>query len=329
MAFGLINKSASVLALACLAFALPELGGEAHAGRGASQSAAAEVLDVPRLLREGRANTERNWVEYDRRRAEYTFKWRRTLRKSDGKGGVKERSELMELYLPPRCRAGKCQPVSIKLEEDGRVVAPEKVERERLRAGRRLEKAEREAERDAAANAGKKMAVPYWLQFTYFTKGMIVKDRAVKLDGQEILEKCEFSSPRRERLGGREMIAFDFTPRPGAAFNSQSWFMPLVEGRIWLDAADKVFVRLAAWPKGTRFADATSDHLLENAALAYDTVRVKEGVWMFRLGRVNGLKYPGLFGDVADAFSIEISDYRRFTVEADKVDLKVVEKSEQ
>ena len=122
------------------------------------------------------------------------------------------------------------------------------------------------------------------------------------------------------------MIAFDFAPRPGAAFNSQSWFMPLVEGRLWLDAADKVFVRLAAWPKGTRFAEAGADHLLENAALAYDTVRVKEGVWMFRLGRVNGLKYPGLFGDTSDTFSIEIFDYLRFAVEADKVDLKVVER---
>ena len=105
--------------------------------------------------------------------------------------------------------------------------------------------------------------------------------------------------------------------------------MPQLEGRLWLDAADKVFVRLAAWPKGTRFADASADRLLEHAALAYDTVRVREGVWMFRLGRVNGLKYPGLFGEVSDTFSIEIFDYLRFAVEADKVDLKVTDKTEQ
>jgi hypothetical protein len=50
---------------------------------------------------------------------------------------------------------------------------------------------------------------------------------------------------------------------------------------------------------------------------------------MFRLGRVDGLKHAGLFDGVNDEFSIEVFDYLRFAVEADKVELKASEKREQ
>lgn len=330
MSLPLIRRSATALVVILLVLPAVSAAGDAsRAGQETLNSSAADVIDVAALLREGRTNTERNWAETASRRSEYTYRWRKTWRRPDGKGVVKERSELLELYIPPGCPYGRCRVVAVKLEENGKPVARERVEKERLRAGKRLEKAEREAGKNGPAPAGKSPPPPYWLQFTYFSKGMFVEDRSVKLDGQEALDQCEFSSPRRETVGGREMIALDFAPRPGAAFHSQTWFMPRVEGRLWLDAADRVFVRLAAWPKGTRPADASSDELLRDAALAYDSVRVKEGVWMFRLGRVNGLKHPGLFGDVNDDFSIEVSDYLRFAVEADKVELRVIEKREQ
>lgn len=44
--------------------------------------------------------------------------------------------------------------------------------------------------------------------------------------------------------------------------------MPLMEGKIWIDATDKVLMRLAAWQKGTKFPEnATSDYLFARAAL--------------------------------------------------------------
>lgn len=268
--------------------------------------------DVAALVREARERSDHNWAAYAARRNEYTFKWRKTWRGADGKGRVKEKSETVELYIP-RCPNRKCENVWITLEKDGKVVAAEQVERERRKAGRKLE---REESRGGEA-AADRPSQPYWLQFVYYTRGMFVEDRSVKIDGPEILEKCELTYAGRERVRGREMFALDFRPRAGAAFGRQTWFMPGMEGRIWIDAEEKVFARLAAWPKGARPAGPSSDALLREAALAYDTVRTREGLWFTALGRVNGLKYPGLFGGVKSDFSIETFDHARFAVEAD------------
>lgn len=300
-----IRSASRSLTLAALAWPLPA----------AAQERAAVGADVQAIVAEARMRSDRNWSEVHTRRPEYTFKWRKSYREKDGKGRVKERSELAELFVP-RCPPGACRPAWIVLERDGRPVAADKVERERRRAGERLEKEERRG-RVESAEGGAGRPRTNWLQFTYFTKGMFVEDRSVKIDGPEILEKCELTYAGREEVRGREMIVLDFRPRRGVVFEGPSRFTSALEGRLWIDAADMLFARLAAWPKGAAPASASSDELLREAALAYDMVRTKEGVWFTALGRVNGLKYPGLFDGVDTDFSIESFDYARFAVDAD------------
>ena len=95
--------------------------------------------------------------------------------------------------------------------------------------------------------------------------------------------------------------------------------MPQAEGKIWIDASDKVLIRLAIWQKGTKFAETSSGYLLERAALVRDITRVDEGIWFPRLGRINGLDYPNLFVEMKNDFSIENFDHRRFKTEIKKV----------
>jgi hypothetical protein len=140
----------------------------------------------------------------------------------------------------------------------------------------------------------------------------------------DIVEQCEFGDPRNEKLEGREAISLHFRPRPGAVFREGSNSLTRFEGRIWIDAADKMICRLVAYPQGTEFEQATSDYLLENSALAFAHIRTKEGVWAPRYIRVNGLKYRDSLLWHTQDFLYEYIDYRYFKIDSEKE--KIVER---
>jgi len=272
-----------------------------------------EEIDVRALLRESKERSDRNWELMLRRYSDYTLKRRRTIRETDEKGEVKEESQLYEIFIPTNCKERlRCNAVLILLEKDGKPVPPSKIEKARLEAGKRLEQAESEPLNQVAQQAGGLT----WMRFNV-NYHHLFGDRRVRLDGQEILEKCEFSQPRREEIKGRAAIALSFHPRSGAGFSGDTLYMSSIEGKIWIDAEDKVIIRLAAWPKGMKFDDESSDYLLKKAALAYDLVRTDEGIWFFRLGRINAGQYSNLFYDEKVDFSVEQFDYVSFRVEVE------------
>lgn len=288
----------------------------------------ADEVNLRALLSESVRKSDQNWEKMSRHYYDYTFKWRRVSRKRDSKGRLSEESELYEVFVPTaRCWTKACRRALVLLEENGKPVPPERIEKERLKAGKEIEKAEREAKESLGAPAAANSGGQNWMRFYVQLKGLMGKGELFILDGQEILDKCDFYNVRRERVMNREMIALDFRPRPESVFGKKNAYMPLVEGRIWIDALDKVFVRLAAWPKGTKFADATSsDDLLKAAALAYDLVRTKEGIWFFRFGRINGEQFPELFPKLKTDFSIEQFDYINFRVEVENSQILAPEK---
>jgi hypothetical protein len=249
---------------------------------------------------------------------DYTFKWRRTQRKLGARGTLREESELYEVFIPTaKCWTKECRRVVVLLEENGKPLPLEKIEKERLRVGKKLEQAERkESEQRGAAPTVP--AYQNWMRFYVHYNEVFGKGTTVVLDGQEILEKCDFSMPRRERIAGREMLALNFRPRLRATFTDKTAYVPRTEGRIWIDALDKVIVRLAAWPIGTKLDNAmSSEQLLKHAALAYDLVRTKQGIWFFSFGRINGAQFPDLFPGLKTDFSIEQFDYVNFKVEVE------------
>jgi hypothetical protein len=302
----------------CCAFVLLVVSEFAYSQGAPTQKWQADETDLRALISESKRKSDQNWEAMSGHYSAYSFKWRRVVREKDGKGKLNEESKLYEVYAPTAgCWTKKCRREVVLLEENGKLVAPERIEKERLKVGEKLEKAEREVQAPAPLpfNApSNRNWMRFFVRYNHFAK----KDIFYLLDGQEILEKCDFTLARRERIAGRELIALDFRPRAGATFGKSTRYIPQVEGRIWIDAIDKVFVRLAAWPSGKKFEDATSDHLLENAALAYDLVRTKEGLWFFRLGRINGAQYPELFPKVKKDFLIEQFDYTHFKVEVEK-----------
>src|SRR5215210_560285 len=155
--------------------------------------AATETLDVASLLRE----VGRNQDEIEKRVSEYAFRQTETDREITGKGELKKQTvKVYEVYpLPNR------EPVQKLISENGVPLSPESAAKEDRRVQEEFEKAEREKEKDE-----KKVAQ---------RRAEREKKRAEGTEISPFLKACEFVSPRRENLEGRETIVFDFRPRPG------------------------------------------------------------------------------------------------------------------
>ncbi|HKG77781.1 MAG TPA: hypothetical protein VKA78_00150, partial [Pyrinomonadaceae bacterium] len=153
--------------------------------------AATETLDVASLLRE----VERNQDEIQKRVPEYAFRQTETDREITGKGELKKQTvKVYEVFpLPNR------EPVQKLISENGVPLSQERATKEDRRVQEEFLKAEREKDEDE-----KKVA-----------RRRAERDKKEK-EGTEIspfLKVCEFVSPRREILEGRETIVFDFRPR--------------------------------------------------------------------------------------------------------------------
>lgn len=279
-------------------------------------------VDIPVLLKEAKVKSDENWRKVIAEHPNYTYKWRKSWRKSDAKGGVTERSELYEVFFPAKCPPKKCGRANVLLATDGKPLTPEKIDKQRIEAGRQIEKIENKA--------GARVHLPgpdqplYWMYFGFYRRGLFETEQKLitAINGQEILETCEFFSPAREIINGRETIVLNFRPRPGAVFSEHTKYMPQAEGKFWIDAADKIFIGLAIWQKGTKFECATNDCILARSALVRDMARTTEGLWFPHFARINGLDNPALLTGMGTDFSIVQFDHHYFKTEVKGVEIK-------
>ncbi|MDQ3801087.1 MAG: hypothetical protein M3384_16820 [Acidobacteriota bacterium] len=282
-------------------------------------------INIPAVLAEAKAKSAENWRRMFLNYPNYTFKFRKIWREADKNNRTREKSELYEIFPPPKCSHKKCRNVTILLAKDGVPNAPEKIERERRKAGEKLE----QLENDKKAREFQSKRQNDWLRFIFWHPDPMNRLRTLtlKIDGQELLEKCEFFSAETETINGREAISLRFRARADAVFTPETSYAASVEGKIWIDAADKVFIRLAMWQKdgagaaAAKFESQKSDELLANAAAVFDLTRTKEGIWFFRLGQFRGIKNPALFTKMASDFSIENFEHRFFATEIKTVEI--------
>ena len=278
-------------------------------------------IDIPELIQEAKQKSDGNWRKMIANYRSYTYKRREIWREGKKDGKVVEKSELVEFFFPSKCRVRKCYPVEITLEKDGKQISAEKIEKERIKAGEKLERIENNKQ---AQTPLLKLDTPtHWMFFYYALRRPFNSEPKllIKIDGKEILEKCEFYSPEREQINGREATSLKFRPRSDATFSKETNYSQNVEGKIWIDTADKVIFRLLMWQKGTKFEKETSDYLLENVPLAYDMTRVKEGIWFFHLGRIDALKNPFISAEMKTDLIIENFDYHYFQIEIKNVEV--------
>ena len=254
---------------------------------------AKENLDVVALLRE----VEKNQDELENRVAEYAFKQTETDREISGKGELKKQTiKVYEVYpLPNR------EPVEKLISENGVLLSPERAAKEDRRVQEEFAKAEREKEKDEKKVAQRRA------------------EREKKdSEGTEIspfLKACEFVSPRRELLAGRETIVFDFRPRPGfKPKNTEESLIAKLIGVIWIDPLDKQVIRLEArLAEGFKMAGGLLVSLKPGAAVVIEQTRMEQGVWLPRFAQLNLSVKVLLFGGGDYNKTIEWSEYKHFS----------------
>ncbi|MGH9767513.1 MAG: hypothetical protein ACREAB_08785 [Blastocatellia bacterium] len=314
--------------LCCFFIALSSLSTRmwpSASGQNAKEQSA-EKINVAEFLGECREVSVKKIEESRRQLENYTFKRRKIRRERSRNGASDEHSEVFEVYPPPfrRSRGGRRFKTSVLIEKDSKPVSPERIEKERLKVGRSLERFERESNPITEPLVVKPDSLT-WGNFSVIIN-MPFTSKRVDFRGDELFDKCDFDHPYRENVAGRNTIALRFHPRPEAVFGETAKYLSNFVGVIWVDEADKFIFRLAAWPQGVKFDLNDSDHMLENAAVAIDYTRTKEGLWFCRMGRMNAVKYPKALLWLTDDFSLEWFDYKLYKVDSEKEKLSVPEK---
>jgi hypothetical protein len=254
---------------------------------------ATESLDVAALLRE----VERNQDEIERHVSEYAFTQTETDREITSKGELKKETvKVYEVYpLPNR------EPVQKLISENGVPLSPERAAKEDRRVQEEFQKAEREKDEDEKKVARRR-----------------AEREKKENEGTEIspfLRVCEFVSPRREILEGRETIVFDFRPRPGfRPKNREESLIAKLIGVVWIDPVDKQVIRLEArLAEGFKMAGGLLVSLKPGAALVIEQTRMDQGVWLPRFAQVNLSVKVLLFGGGDYNKTIKWSDYKHFS----------------
>jgi hypothetical protein len=254
--------------------------------------AATENLDVAALWREVIANQD----ELDNRVAEYAFRQTETDREINSKGELKKETiKVYEVYpLPNR------EPVEKLISENGVPLSAERAAKEDKRVQEEFAKAEREKEKDEKKVAQRR-----------------AEREKKKAEGAEIspfLKVCDFVSPRREMLDGRETIVFDFRPREGfkPKTREESLIAKLV-GVVWIDPVDKQVIRLEArLAEGFKMAGGLLVSLKPGAALVMEQTRMAQGVWLPKFAQINLSVKVLLFSGGDYNKTIEWTEYRHF-----------------
>lgn len=258
-------------------------------------------LDIPALLKE----VEKNQEKLDERVSEYAFTEKRTERKINDKGEVKEEKvTVYEIY--PLSGGGSFSKI---ISENGVALSAERAAKQDKNIAESVAKYEREREKNEQK---KKLEAEK-------NNGEVKK----KKDDDDIsvaqfLSACEFVSPRRERLREREVVVFDFRPRPGfRPSNRAEDIITKLIGIVWIDPADKQVIRLEAkLAESYKMGGGLVASIKPGSSFVFEQARVGEGVWLPRFAQVNFSAKLFLFKGIEANETREFSDYRHFKTEA-------------
>jgi VWFA-related protein len=273
----------------------------------ASNSSGAAAINIPELLSE----VERNGRTVFQNLLGFTYQLRKVHHVLNDAGEpTKEEFQDYEAY-PVRGRH-----VLIQIANNGKKLAEWEVEQERKRAGGELERAESDVTTELQSYLTAAVSGSY--------RG---KSAGLLIDPTAFLRTCDFLDPRLETLHEREMIVLDFLPRIGEKLPVTKAFVGNLSGTIWIDAMDKVLVRLEAKNviPGTN-KNGKPLRISPEPKLIYQQIKQASGEWFPTVIRLNAdgdaSAFYGLNWDVV----FEFKDYRKFNTISDKEKIVTPEK---
>ena len=262
---------------------------------------AAETPDIAQLLHE----VEENQKKIDERVSNYAFTEKRTERKVNDKGEVKEEKVIVYEIFPLPGGGAFYKIIS----ENGVPLSAERAAKQDKKIAEDVAKYEEAREKRAQKKKEEAEKNP---------EGAKEKKDDDDVSVAVFLRACEFVSPRRERLRDREAVVFDFRPRPGfKPKNMAESIVTKLIGVVWIDPVDKEVIRLEAkLSQSFKIAGGLFASIKPGSAFVFEQTRMAEGVWLPRFAQINFAAKVLLFKSIEANQTSEYSDYRRFNTEA-------------
>lgn len=264
---------------------------------------AAQDKEIETLVREVSADTQRGAIfGYT-----YFMKFSYNRRKKIGYG--RRFTRLYEAVIPTRFSLRRVYRHPFVLIRDSeKNVTEEEILEMRRRLVEELERAESEAEKDshyAAENA----------DGGYWTINFSADGKALKIDVLKLLENAELSGLRRTEFEGRKIVTLDFRPKSQANIENALAYLNKIEGRIWIDEADRRIIRIEGYAPGKmkEFIDRKENERERESVLLFKQTRVREGFWFPERVLLDFTKAPEIFDTVMIEFAF--TDYSRSGVE--------------
>jgi hypothetical protein len=272
-------------------------------------------LDIPALIKEAICKGAGDML------IEYTYVMNVQSRQKEERGKIKEETTTYEVFLPTLKSGMLGRGLMLVTSRNGIPVPPAELEKERRKTGERLEK---EEDKIALANATEPppnsdrvngmLPLGMYIRHNFNRAAFGKRIGGASLDVGAFLGACDLTLLRRERPAGRETLVFRFTPRPDAHFDSNERYIAQLTGEIWIDATDRIATRLVGWPHGPAIQSLTASPPDPPAVYA-EMMRLREGIWLPRLVRINGLDYPKLFDHIGFDSIWTYSDFIHFSTE--------------
>jgi hypothetical protein len=261
-------------------------------------------LDVTTLIRD----SDRLGTAMHLRLPEYTYLQRRLSREIDQRGRLIEHAVVYEAY-PIEVQGHQRHVISL-ISEDGSPVSPKRLDKERRRAAKEMETAERESSLqagDAHSTGAEK----------YVTAGIGVSQagEGVWIGVSQFMRQCRFGAPRYDRLLDRDMIAIEIHSCAGDAGDPRERYLDRMAGVVWIDVEDKVVARLEAWPRRATPDQEGSFAHPDAETLVYEQMRLPNGLWVPKRIRLNAIGKAALFNGTNKDMTFEFSHYQRFATE--------------
>jgi hypothetical protein len=299
-------------------------------------------IDVPALVKEAICKGAGDML------SEYTYTVNSVKREKDKKGKTKEETFVYEVFIPTLKGGTRAKGVLVVTSHNGVPVPPAELEKNRLQAAERIEKEEdRIARSKPSTTSAQPDTATGMLPLGMYTRTSItrsafgVKSGGVTLAVADFLRSSDLTLTRREQIGGRDTLVFNFTPRPGTEFIDNEKYMAQLTGEIWIDATDRIVTRLIGFPtnamnaanrmtqgtdKDKAKAKATSASQSPVAVYVQMMRLPQPGIWFPHIVRINGADYPKLFNGITTDSTSTYSDYIRFSTEVKDVEVEAPKK---
>jgi hypothetical protein len=273
-------------------------------------------LDIPALIKEAICKGAGDML------IDYTYVMNVHTRSKEKREKIKEETTTFEVFIPTLKGGMLARGIMLVTNHNGIPVPPAELERERRKTGERLEKEEDKISRtDAPAPPTNSDSVKGMLPLGMYTRHTINRQSAygarigsASLDLGDFVGTCDLTLLRRERPDGRETLVFRFAPRPDAHFDDNERYLTQLTGEIWIDATDRIVTRVVGWPRGPATQSLTASSA-DPPAIYAEMMRLREGTWLPRLIRINGLDYPALFDHIGFDSIWTYSDFIHFSTE--------------